>query len=199
VSDAVNSRGVADPLVLDLSAGQHTVSFQVREDGASLDTIRLVAVPVSPPPPTVCSSGVVEAESGVLSGSVVSSSLAGASGGVVVGAAQGSGSDLSSAGTPVGSVAVCFDVAVAGQYTVSVVESSPDGDSDSWWVSVDGGPAALWDARQSGGSLVSDAVNSRGVADPLVLDLSAGQHTVSFQVREDGASLDTIQLTPAGP
>ncbi|MEM9035240.1 MAG: hypothetical protein AAGD18_11655, partial [Actinomycetota bacterium] len=41
--------------------------------------------------------------------------------------------------------------------------------------------------------------NDRANADPVVVNLPAGDHTLTFAVREDGAALDTIALVPVAP
>ncbi|MEM9611273.1 MAG: hypothetical protein AAGA99_27960, partial [Actinomycetota bacterium] len=185
-ADQVNDRGNADPVVLTLPAGDHTLTFAVREDGAALDTIDLVAVPS-----LTCAAGPAEAEAGLLSGTVGAIADAGASGGQLAGSVNGSGDDFSSAGAPIGTVSVCITLASAGDYTIDATVLSPTSGDDSWWVQVNGGTAYLYDTAV-GGAIASDQVNDRGNADPVVLTLPAGDHTLTFAVREDGAALDTI-------
>ena len=186
-----------NPVVVYETPGTYAVTLTASNASGSDVETKATFITVTPAP-SVCRSGVVEAEAGVLSGSVVASSSLLASGGVVVGAPDGSG-DSSNPSVSVGSVALCFDVTVAGKYVIAAVQGSPNGGSDSWWVRVNDGPAFLWDSLLTGGSLVSDLVNNRGVADPVVLDLGVGQHNVRFDVSEDGAVLDTVELQPAPP
>jgi predicted secreted protein len=91
----------------------------------------------------------------------------------------------------------CFNVENPGVYRILISVAAPDINSDSFYVQVDGAPAAgyLWDIALSQ-SYAIDYVNDRDHADPIELSLSFGQHIVAFYVREDGARLDRIQLEP---
>jgi hypothetical protein len=104
---------------------------------------------------------------------------------------------------PGGQVTYTFTVA-AGTYVVWGRVIAPSTGSNSFWVSMDGGPFALWNLPVSS-SWVWDRVSSAGVADPVVFSLAAGTHTLVVEQREDGARLDRLLITsdlgfvPQGP
>ena len=195
VSDRVSDRNAADPVVLDLAAGDHVVRVFLREDGTRLDALTLVAV--SGPPPAVCEvvGSQYEAEAGVLAGRFSVGSDAAASGGSFVHVGSGGG-----ASAPGGDfVEFCFTVAAAGEYTLDALVDGPDGGSNSFFVTVDDAPAGgyLWDVAAG---FVSDRVSDRNAADPVVLDLAAGDHVVRVFLREDGTRLDALTLVAvSGP
>ncbi len=192
VQDYVSDRDAADPVEVSLSAGEHTVSFWLREDGVRLDRIELELTD-SEPPPSQCEGLIKEAEDGDLRGDFVVGSDAQASGGEFVHVPDGSGST----GSPnaARSAAYCFTVQQPGEYRVKATTSAADGTSDSFFVRVDGDPtdAYLWDLRRSAG-FTDDFVSNRGGDDPVTLTLAAGEHTVTVYLREDGARLDKVEL-----
>ncbi|MCB1759812.1 MAG: RICIN domain-containing protein [Gammaproteobacteria bacterium] len=72
----------------------------------------------------------------------------------------------------------------------------PDGNSDSFWVTIDGQPAGgyLYDTASNG--LQSDFVNDRNGrdgGDPVMVSLAAGEHVIRFYLREDGTKLDWVE------
>ena len=81
-----------------------------------------------------------------------------------------------------------------GDYRIDTVLRGPGGTSDSFWVQLDGGPTWLFDTDFSG-NWVTDPVSDRGGANPVIVTLAPGDHTLVFKVREDGTQLDTITLT----
>ena len=188
VSDAVSDRGGADPVVVDLSAGQHTVRVYLREDGTRLDSLSLSEANAGCVAP-----GEVEAEALTLQGTMEIASDPDASGGSYVHAPQGSGTSSVIGGAD--HLEVCFDVAVEGTYTVGGIVDGIDADSDSFFVTVDGAPSSgyLWDVASG---WVDDTVSDRGGADPVQLSLSAGTHTIQIHLREDGTRIDTVSLDP---
>jgi hypothetical protein len=77
-------------------------------------------------------------------------------------------------------------------------------ESDSFYVEVDGnqalGSVSLWDVAPPGTAYVWDYVNNRTpLADPVILTLTAGTHTVTLYGREDGARLDRLELESVRP
>jgi lysophospholipase L1-like esterase len=96
-----------------------------------------------------------------------------------------------------GTVSYTFEVPAAGDYVVwGRVMLDGTGGDDSFFVSMDSGPYALWDTRQGPtGQWGWDLVNNRGVADPVVYRLEAGRHTLVVKQREDGAKLDRVMVT----
>jgi hypothetical protein len=119
------------------------------------------------------------------------------SGCTYVGVPESGSSDMGRAGT-LGSVTFTFDIPVEGDYEVWGYIYGPDGSSDSFWVSVDGAPISSsikW-FMTSGGSPQWDRVMDQDTStDPYVYHFTAGQHSLTFFGREDGARLDMIEVT----
>lgn len=132
-----------------------------------------------------------EAEAGAVSGLTVASDSA-ASGGQYV--------TTTTANT--GSVTFTFTAPSTGSYYVWGKIEAVDGNSDSWFVSADGGPTDVYDDAQSYGSFWQwTEVNGRGTSgvpfalNPRVFTLGAGTHTITFGGREVGAKLDQVLIT----
>ncbi|NNM30975.1 MAG: hypothetical protein HKO57_15760, partial [Akkermansiaceae bacterium] len=96
-----------------------------------------------------------------------------------------------------------FVVPHSGDWTLHGRVQSPGTSSDSFWVEIDGnqgaGPVYLWDTALAGTAYVWDLMNNRGGADPVVLNLSAGAHTVAVYGRDDGTRLDRLELVSERP
>lgn len=96
-----------------------------------------------------------------------------------------------------------FVVPQAGQWLLRGLIRSADASSDSFWVEIDGnqalGTVYLWDTAPVGTSYAWDYMNNRNVADPVVLNLSAGAHTVTVYGRDDGTRLDRLELESVRP
>lgn len=194
IIDYVNDRFFFDPVELELSPGEHIVTFYPREDGARLDTVELqFTTPNSGPIPT-CGGLIQEAEEGALRGSFAVEEDPTASGGKYIDSPENTGSYWYGPNT-LQSAKYCFDVKNAGIYRIDARVFGPDLLSDSFYVRVDDPKsiAYLWDTHATSG-FVSDSVNHRFVADPVLLKLPSGLHTVTVYVREDGTKLDTLQL-----
>lgn len=141
-----------------------------------------------------CAGLVQEAESGDLNDFFVTVSDSSASGGQYIHVPEGTGNEWT--GPVAGKQAdYCFNVSQAGIYRINTMVKGLDAESDAFFVQVDGSPTDgyLWDVPQNS-SFVQDYVADRGVADPVEVSLSAGLHTVSVFLREDGARLDKIEL-----
>jgi YVTN family beta-propeller protein len=95
-----------------------------------------------------------------------------------------------------------FTVTQAGQYRIDAAVMGPSGSQDSFWITVDGAPASgyLWDLPATATSTYEvDAVNSRNdAADPVLVTLAAGTHTVEVIHRESFARLDWMRLVYLG-
>ena len=151
-----------------------------------------------PPPvePPSCSGTMVqEAEDGSLVGfSTVSDGAA--SSGLAIEVPNGTGNQT---GGPNDSykASYCLTVPAAGTYRIEGRLKAPTFSDDSFWIRVDGVPAAgyLWDTAVSA-TYVDDFVNDVGGADPVEVFLDAGDHIVDVFLREDGTRLDRIELTP---
>jgi YVTN family beta-propeller protein len=159
-------------------------------------TFQVVRSGGSPPP----QPGVkVEAESGVLSGAFAVALDSTASNGRYI--SVPSGSDSTSAPDSPSRAVYTFNVAQAGQYQIAASVLGPSDLQNSFWVRVDGAPANahLWDIPlDSSGAYQFDYVSNRGGPDPVVVTLSAGNHTVEVIHREVGTRLDWVRLDLLG-
>lgn len=195
-ADNVSDRTGDDPVTVDLTAGEHTVTFHLRETGTRLDSLRLVRVggPTTPPTPVDCSTNLSrEAENGALSGQMQTVADGAASGGQYVVVPQGSGYSWSLGSSSQASY--CFTITEASNYRIEGVAYGSAPLSDSFFVTVDGQPTEgyLWDTPANE-TYRNDYVSDRNGADPVVVNLSAGEHTITFHHREDGTRLDTVKL-----
>ncbi|MEL6893544.1 MAG: hypothetical protein AAFP84_18270 [Actinomycetota bacterium] len=97
---------------------------------------------------------------------------------------------------------VYFDVVApaAGDYVIDAEVYAPTSVANSFWVVLDGetGAGRLFDTAVSG-SLITDTVNQRNVADPVVVTLPAGPKRIGFALREDGTGVARIALRDAAP
>jgi hypothetical protein len=137
----------------------------------------------------------LEAEEGSVVAPMGVVSDAQASSGQYIWVPQGPG-DLSDPLQPGGSATYTFQVPQSGNYVIWGRVISNSGGDDSFFVSVDSGPYALWDTLLSGVEVWGwDLVNHRGGADPVVYSLAAGPHTLVIKQREDGTKIDRILIT----
>jgi phosphate-selective porin len=88
-----------------------------------------------------------------------------------------------------------FTVAVEGTYKIKGSVKAPNGNDDSFWVQVDGGPSDgfLWDVR-NGSSYRDDYVAHRYGDDPVTVTLGPGEHTVTLSLRESGTYVQSLEL-----
>jgi hypothetical protein len=103
-----------------------------------------------------------------------------------------------------GTVTFTLDVARAGAHVLWGRVLAPGADANSFLVSLDGAPEAVWDipGREPGraaGRWTWDPISAREWngrrIDPLVLDLRPGHHVLRVRGREAGARLDGVLLT----
>ena len=96
-----------------------------------------------------------------------------------------------------GNVSFPIQVADSGVYSVWCRVISPDDGTDSFFVSVDGGPEDIYDTSPNtwGKNWQWTQLNGRVLGGPRLLALSPGEHTIAFRCRESGTSLDAIYLT----
>ncbi|MFK7806003.1 MAG: hypothetical protein AB8G95_30520, partial [Anaerolineae bacterium] len=152
---------------------------------------------------TSCVSGLMqEAEDGVISGNRFTiGTRADASGNQFVYVPDGLGNISGSVANNPHYVSYCFDVPADGFYEIEgwVSFEGTRHLSDSFFIQVDDAPANgyLWDTLKSP-SFSSDLVSDRGKQNPVVVNLTAGQHIVKVHLREDGTMLDKLALLPIG-
>src|SRR3990170_3984454 len=174
-----------------LSAGTYSATITVTASGAT-NSPQTIPVSLNVGVGSGLARVWLEGESGSLTAPMAIGSDSQASSGAYVWIPEGTGNVLYDPLLAVGSVAYTFSVPVAGNYVVwgRLIDNL----GNSFFVSMDSGPYALWDTV--GGSTWGwDRVNNRGVADPVVYSLGVGQHTLVIKHREDGAKLDRILVT----
>ena len=205
LTDHLNDRNTGtDPVELDLTAGQHTISVHGREDGTRLDTISLELITPTPDGGGgggggggSCGPLTQEAENATLSGNFVVRNSAGASGGSYIVAPEGTGS-LWNGPDETHKAEFCFTVSSPGRYNIEGLVRGTGPQSDSFYVKVDGGPPAgyTWFTYVTS-SLRPLLVTDYPSNDTVSVNLSSGDHTVTIYVREDGTWLDVLRLVPA--
>ena len=127
----------------------------------------------------------VNASSAVLSGGMTFSNGK-------VGVPNGAGNNMNNAGATTSKATFTFTVATAGNYKIFGNVSAPSGSDDSFFVTVDGAPAAgyVWGVASGATDYVNDG---NGGADVIVA-LQPGQHTVTLHLREDGTFVSSLKL-----
>ncbi len=170
----------------DIPGGSHTLGAYAIDDRGALSPVSTAAISVNF---NTAGELLQEAEAGTLAGSFTVVADAAASGGQAVEAVSGP--------ADTNYVEFTFDVPTAGDYLLRGRIKAIDGNHDSMFVSIDGGPVDeyLWDTARSTG-YVDDYVFNRGGPDPAILTLTAGTHTIRFGYREN-LFLDQVELEPA--
>ncbi|MDL1975736.1 MAG: endo-1,4-beta-xylanase [Deltaproteobacteria bacterium] len=130
----------------------------------------------------------IQAESGNITSPLETVSDPDASAGAYIWKRPGSGD---SAATPDGTAEYTIDIPTTGDYVIWGRAIAPDGGSNSFFTSIDGGEHVAWHV-QTGSVWTLDSVNGHG---PLVFNLAAGTHTLKISGREDGTKLDRLLIT----
>ena len=87
-----------------------------------------------------------------------------------------------------------FQIPVAGEYVIWGRVNSATPARNSFFVSIDGNEYALWDTQVSK-NWVWDQVANRKIADPVIVYLEAGEHTLIVKHREPLTKIDKIFIT----
>jgi GH35 family endo-1,4-beta-xylanase len=111
-----------------------------------------------------------------------------ASSGQYVTVQPGNNSINSAPTTAAGWVQLPFNVSQAGTYRVWIRRKTPNANDDSFWVRMDNGSFAMWNN-------IPVASSWAWAQYPSTFNLSAGNHTLTFGYREDGAQLDKVYIT----
>ena len=117
-----------------------------------------------------------------------------ASGGAFIHVPNGSGSSWSPSDAV--RATYCFTVRQAGTYEIIAGAWADNGTNDSFWVRVGSAGAQRWDVAWNT-EYATDVIGFAG-ADPFVVELGRGDHTVEVLLREDGTRLDWIGLERVG-
>lgn len=148
---------------------------------------------------SACGGLMQEAEEGVLSGNFEIDSDSTASNGQYVHVPNGAGNSFNMPDSA-HQVEYCFNVETAGTYRIKGGIYADSGRDNSFFVKVDNAPSGgyLWDFPKNT-TYQEDYVSNRNGADPVEVVLSAGEHTVTIFLREDGGRLDTLELELVAP
>jgi len=173
------------------TAGSNNVQLTVND--GQVDTVITFTWLVNPVGGSTCGPLTQEAEAGVLSGNFTIGTNSFASGGQFIHVPNGSGNQMNSLSSHIAQY--CFTVTQAGSYQIQGVTKGSTSSDNSFFVTMDGLPGTgyLWDTPVSSG-FVNDFVNDRNKADPVQVNLSAGEHILRVYLREDGSQLDKISL-----
>ncbi len=194
---------------IELTAGEHTIRYWVREDGTYLDRITIVGPDGAPPttttptstttttapttttttttttPPGSCTT-TAEAENGTLTGNFLIVSDQGRN---TAFTPEGSGEHKTFGQGPFrGYVELCVNAPTTGTYDLISTVRGPRTSSNSFWITID--------------DHTTSPINLSFAALPDYLDtftrgieLTAGEHTIRYWVREDGTYLDRITIS----
>ncbi|MBN1286999.1 MAG: PKD domain-containing protein [Anaerolineae bacterium] len=144
------------------------------------------------PPPVVR----VEMESGTVAAPQIKVADLNASGCYYVTTPENGQSDTDGDGSPdLGKTTVTFEVPASDRYVVWAHVLAPDGSSDSFWVSLDGGAEIKWFVDNTTTFAWDRVMNQDIGQDPVIIELTAGTHSLAFRTREDGVKIDVIDIT----
>ncbi len=124
-----------------------------------------------------------EAEHGVQTGKILTQAVASAGAVIVPNSVFGEGR-----------VVYTITVPTTDSYVLWGRTYAPNYNDDSFWVSVDGAPEALWDMPVSSG-WNWNKVSARGETGPKRYTLTAGTHTITLRSRENGAAIEEWALS----
>lgn len=202
--------------LLTLRAGQNTIDFAYRENGAKLDKIYITDSgkqpsgtgkaasncgsndrPTSPPPTSSLPAFAFEAECGITNGNWADSDDAAASGKRYV---YFDGESNMNKGEDKDALIYRVDLSQSGTYHLFLRMNGFDGGRNSFWVRVDNEEWKQMWQEPDGSSLTTRGfewhkVNDDGKA--LSFNLAAGTHFIKVAVREAGTGLDKVLLSPS--
>jgi hypothetical protein len=163
-------------------ASVDTASNVSNTGSSSSDNLSELIVDLDPSPTAIA----FEAEDGIIKNPMVTAEDQVAYSGKYILIPNGDGSD--------GYATYTFQVTSPGNYVVWGRVQASNGESDSFFVSMDGNADSLWDVVRST-SWTWDKVNNRNGADPVVYNLAAGTHTLIIKQREMETKLDGIVIS----
>jgi hypothetical protein len=99
----------------------------------------------------------------------------------------GNNSTASAPTNTAGHIAFPISVTQSGTYTLFARVLGPTANDDSYWVSMDGGAWVMWNNWWT--------TSWAWKQFPNTFNLNAGNHTLTFAFREDGAQLDKLSLS----
>jgi len=146
-----------------------------------------VTVEVDIPDGATARSVFLEAESGTLSSPMA----------VALDPKASNGRFIYSSRSEQGTVTMRFDVAAADSYMVWCRVLSADSSTDSFYVSVDGGPEEIYRTALNNWSSQWQwtRINDEAAGAPRRFNLGAGAHTLTFRSRESSTLLDAVSVS----
>ncbi len=88
-----------------------------------------------------------------------------------------------------------FNVAEAGTYSLEAIVNAPSRFNNAFFVKVDDGDPFEWWFNPTDGTWFTTTINQSAIeSDPFEFELTAGTHTVTLYVREQGAKIDSLGL-----
>jgi hypothetical protein len=176
-----------------VAAGSYSLTARATDDRGGARTSAAIAITVDAGAPV---SSYYEAESGILVAPMTLVAEAGASGGRFV----------QSTTTGSGTLRLQVNAPTAGTYVLWGRVLAPTPDTDSLYVSVDGGAEDIWDMAEFlwkpewqwtrvTGRAANGGTPSRLNQQPRLFTLTAGVHTFTFRGREPQAGLDRLFVT----
>ena len=99
----------------------------------------------------------------------------------------GNNSTASAPTNTAGHITFPISVAQSGTYTLFARVLGPTANDDSYWVSMDGGSWVMWNNWWT--------TSWAWKQFPKTFNLNAGNHTLTFAFREDGAQFDKLNLS----
>ncbi|MBK7877393.1 MAG: hypothetical protein IPJ77_16925 [Planctomycetes bacterium] len=186
-------RGVQDGVV------DGNVSFQVRAGSVTSTDPDFTGIDGNHITITTTDSGVryetfsFEAENGALTSPMVQVVDSSASNARYVTVPNGTGNNTSTTGTS-GSTAFTFNVTAPGNYYVWALVKGPSSTDNQFWARMDNGTSHNWSLPVTS-VWTWDKVNNSGAQDPVLWNLTSGNHTLRIRWREDGARLDRVIVT----
>lgn len=196
--------GFASPSGLPLESGRHSLRIATLDGSVRIDRILLTSDPHFTPvdkgarAPLRPIYTLLEAEEGVQTGRIRNRSDEHASGSrfVVFKEGRRASSDAEAEFT--------FEIVEGGRYLIWGRTYAEDEESNSFYVSLDGGANVTWDlpvrsSGRHGPQWAWDPVSRRTEGDrridPMAFDLRPGRHVLRLRTRESGAHLDALLIT----
>ncbi|NJB86502.1 hypothetical protein GGR26_002270 [Lewinella marina] len=170
------------------NAGVHDVTLTVTDD-AGTPAFAVVTITATGPPGGEVTATWLEAECAAVGSNWESPPDGGASNGLFVRPTTGSPSSTPPPDLPENRIRFVINNLEAGSYHLFARISAPDGNSDSYWVRVNGESWFKWNSGilRSGGFAWNRYPGG-------LLTLATGTNTLDFAYREAGTALDKIHL-----
>jgi len=200
--DYADVRDASNPTLHHLEAGSHVLTIKHLEDVTKIDKIFITNdmeyVPEGADNGQLFPSGIIEAESGVLTSPLQSISDMAASGGSYVETTEPES----------GTAIYTFNIDDPGVYKIIARVYAADGGSDSFYVNIDDKGEFIWDLTQDPNEFNvwrEDEITNRGTGtsdnpqyDPYTVEFDQGVHTIALRGRESSSKLDYFYFQKVG-